>query len=202
MRQQLDTQHIDLVVLDLMLPDEDGLALARHLNSNNVPFVMVTGKDDVVDKVVGLELGADDYITKPFHARELTARIGMVLRRLGAKQEKPSSDAPDDNTTVKFNEWSFNTVTGELVSNEGEKVPLTTYEFRILAVLATRPNRPLSRDQILDLAASREWEPQDRSIDVLIGKLRKKLKDDPKSPQYIKTLRSQGYMFICKTSPA
>ncbi|MDH5232094.1 MAG: response regulator [Gammaproteobacteria bacterium] len=197
MRSIIAANNIDLIILDLMLPGEDGLSLARDLSGNNIPFIMLTGKDDVVDKIVGLELGADDYITKPFHARELTARVAAVLRRIGVGMQQDSSTAtPSEDKIISFGEWSFNPTTGHLVSNDGNEVTLTTFEFQVLAVLATRPNRPLNRDQILDLVAEREWDPYDRSIDVLIGKIRKKLNDDPKNPKHIKTLRNLGYMFI------
>ncbi|HER26145.1 MAG TPA: response regulator [Rhodospirillales bacterium] len=201
MREIIAEHDIALVILDLMLPGEDGLTLARDLTSNTtIPFIMLTGRGDVVDKVVGLEIGADDYITKPFHGRELTARIGTVLRRSSARAAPSHSPAaaktkPD---IIEFGDWIFNTNNGNLVSRDGQEVILTTYEFQVLAAMATRPNRPLSRDQILDLVGDREWAPYDRSIDVLVGKIRKKLNDNPKSPKYIRTMRNLGYMFISR----
>ena len=198
MQRQITDHDISLVILDLNLPGEDGLTLARNLTSKTtIPFIMLTGRDDVVDKVVGLEIGADDYITKPFHARELTARVGTVLRRsAGKKAQTAAAVSAPHGDTLNFGEWKFNPTNGHLVSSSGVEVTLTTFEFQVLGALASRPDRPLSRDQILDFVADREWAPYDRSIDVLIGKIRKKLNDDPKSPKYIKTLRNLGYMFI------
>jgi len=198
MRRHIAEQDIALIILDLTLPGEDGLTLARKLTRNtDIPFIMLTGRDDIVDKVVGLEIGADDYITKPFHARELAARIGTVLRRAAGKEpHSPALETSPKGDIIEFGEWRFNTTSGHLVSTQDQEVILTTYEFQVLAALASRPNRPLSRDQILDFVADRDWDPFDRSIDVLIGKIRKKLNDSPKAPTYIKTMRNLGYMFI------
>lgn len=194
MRRRISEQEPDLVILDLMLPGDDGLTLARELRVNsNIPIIMLTGKDDVVDKIVGLEMGADDYVTKPFHSRELLARVKSVLRR----QPPPSAGEPEDTRNlVEFHGWVLDLDSQGLTSPDGTPVGLTSYEFQVLSVLAQRPNRGLSRNQILDLVADREWDPFDRSIDVLIVKIRRKLKDDPKNPTCIKTLRNFGYMFI------
>ncbi len=198
MRRSIAEQDIALIILDLSLPGEDGLTLARDLTgSTAIPFIMLTGRNDIVDKVVGLEIGADDYITKPFHSRELSARVGVVLRRSADKGKRPSSPAATpQGDIIEFGEWIFDPGNGQLVSRRGREVILTTFEFQVLAALTACPNRPLSRNQILDMVAGREWDPYDRSIDVLIGKIRKKLNDDPKAPAYIKTLRNLGYMFI------
>ncbi|MDX1423942.1 MAG: response regulator transcription factor [Kiloniellales bacterium] len=196
MWRALETSPCDLVILDLRLPgDEDGLTLARQLRvRSNVALIMLTGRGENVDKVVGLELGADDYVTKPFDPRELLARIRSVLRRL-APSRLFTADAKVGSDVVDFSGWSLDLHRRELTSPEGKLVKLTSYEFELLAVLAQRPGRTLSRDQILDLIANRNWDPTDRSIDVLVGKLRRKLNDDPRQPRLIKTVRSVGYMF-------
>lgn len=199
MRRQILKEMPDLVILDLMLPGDDGLTLARELRGNSdIPIIMLTGKGDVVDRIVGLEMGADDYVTKPFNSRELLARVKSVLRR---RRRPPKTSAPEDTPKLlEFNGWTLNLDSQRLISPDGEPVALTTYEFQVLSVLAQRPNRGLSRSQILDLVADREWDPYDRSIDVLIVKIRRKLNDDPKSPTCIKTLRNFGYMFIGETT--
>lgn len=197
MRESLANRSIDLVILDLMLPDEDGFSLARSIRSeSSLPIIMLTGRDDVVDKVVGLEVGADDYMTKPFHPRELSARVRTVLRRSQGAPKPPAGTQKQEKNTVRFGEWTLNLTGFKLLAPDGEEVALTTYEFQVLSVLATHPNKVLSRDQILDSVADREWTPFDRSIDVLIGKIRKKLNDDPNRPSFIKTIRNMGYMFI------
>ncbi len=192
----LETRPCDLVILDLRLPgDEDGLILARKLRAgSDVALIMLTGRSDNVDKVVGLELGADDYVTKPFDPRELLARIRSVLRRSAPRRAIPAG-LDTGSTVVAFSGWSLDLGRRELTSPIGAPVELTSYEFELLAVLARRPGQTLSRDQILELIANRNWNPNDRSIDVLVGKLRRKLNDDPRAPRLIKTVRSVGYMF-------
>ncbi len=197
MRKLLTDRSIDLVILDLMLPDEDGFSLARSIRSeSNLPIIMLTGRDDIVDKVVGLEVGADDYMTKPFHPRELSARVRTVLRRSQGMPSPPPVAAKQETDTIRFGDWTLNLTGFKLLDPKGKEVSLTTYEFQVLSVLATHPNKVLSRDRILDSVADREWTPFDRSIDVLIGKIRKKLNDDPNRPSFIKTIRNMGYMFI------
>ena len=197
MRKSLADRSIDLVILDLMLPDEDGFSLARSIRSqSNLPIIMLTGRDDIVDKVVGLEVGADDYMTKPFHPRELSARVRTVLRRSQSMAAPLTGTTKQAIDTVRFGEWTLNLTGFKLLNPNGDEVSLTTYEFQVLSVLATHPNKVLTRDQILDSVADREWTPFDRSIDVLIGKIRKKLNDDPNRPSFIKTIRNMGYMFI------
>ena len=198
MRRVLSQCHIDLVILDLVLPGESGLNLARELRSNsNIPLIMLTGKDSVIDKVVGLEVGADDYITKPFHARELVARIGTVLRRFhsntGNADPGPGEASPG---MIRFGDWQLDLFGRRLTGASGDEVVLTTFEFQVLSTLAQRPGKALSRDQIMDLVADREWNPFDRSIDVLIGKIRKKLGDNSRNPEFIRTIRNIGYMFV------
>ena len=148
-----------------------------------------------MDKVVGLEIGADDYVTKPFEQRELLARVSSVLRR-SKRAGKPA--AANARQTFEFEGWRLDLIGHELLSPKGEPVSLTNYEFRLLAAFAERPNRALSRDQLLDLVGNREWSPFDRSIDVLIGKLRKKIEADPKKPTMIKTIRGVGYIFTVR----
>lgn len=198
MRAVLAQSHVDLVILDLVLPGESGLDLARELrSSSDIPLIMLTGKDNVIDKVVGLEIGADDYITKPFYARELVARIGTVLRRSASntgKAEPVSDEAPP--SMIRFGDWKLDLVGQRLTGANGGVVVLTTYEFLVLSALAQHSGKALSRDQIMNLVADREWNPFDRSIDVLIGKIRKKLGDNSRNPEFIRTIRNIGYMFV------
>jgi DNA-binding response OmpR family regulator len=191
MRQKLALERPDLVLLDLMLPDEDGFSLARELRaSSDMAVVILTGKADTVDKVVGLELGADDYVTKPFDERELLARVRSVLRRASAGRAG-TTDA--DGTVARFAGWTLDLDSYELTSPAGEPVSLTSHEFQLLAAFARHPNRVLTRDAIMDLIAGRNWSPEDRSVDVLVGKLRKKMEEDPQNPRLIETVRGVGY---------
>jgi two-component system, OmpR family, response regulator len=188
----------DLVLLDLRLPGEDGLSLARWLRDNHpVAIIMVTAAGDVVDRVVGLEVGADDYLGKPFDLRELLARVKSVLRR-GAKSERPgAAGAPGGATKrVPIGACQLDLDTHQLIGREGEEIPLTGMEFDLLRVFAEHPNRVLSRDQLLTLTRNREWEPFDRSIDIRIARLRRKIEADPEKPRTIKTVRGAGYIFI------
>lgn len=189
----------DLVILDLMLPGEDGLELAREIRSepNHLGIIMLTGKGETIDRVVGLETGADDYIAKPFEKRELLARIRSVLRRLKSRSAIPQTQTK---RVAKFMNWSFDLNAFELISPAGEVVPLTSYEYKLLGVFVNSGNRVLKRDLILDLIAEREWNPDDRSIDVLVAKLRKKLEPDVQNPVLIKTLRGTGYRFTARVS--
>jgi DNA-binding response OmpR family regulator len=198
MRQKLALERPDLVLLDLMLPDEDGFSLARELRANSdIAVVILTGKADTVDKVVGLELGADDYVTKPFDERELLARVRSVLRRASAGRAG-TTDA--DGTVVRFAGWTLDLGSYELTSPAGEPVSLTQHEFQLLAAFARHPNRVLTRDAIMDLLAGRNWSPEDRSVDVLVGKLRKKLDDDPQHPRLIETVRGVGYKLSARVA--
>lgn len=184
----------DLVIMDLMMPGEDGLTLTRQLReTSDAGIVILTGKGDTVDRIVGLEIGADDYIAKPFELRELLARIRSVLRRTGATVK---TDAPTDPGTerVQFAGWRLDLERRELFSAGGEEIHLTTAEFGLLAAFVRSPNRPLDRDRLLDELGGRDWQPYDRSIDLHISHLRRKLEDDPKSPRLIKTVRGAGYM--------
>ncbi len=192
---------IDLILLDLGLPDNDGLAVAREIRGrSDVPIIMITGKGDTIDRVVGLEMGADDYITKPFELREVLARVKSVLRRTASSRSAQDAasgaeGAESDGGEVRFAGWRFDRTKRELVAPDGTPVPLTTGEYNLLAAFVARPNRPLDRDQLMDLAAGRDWTPYDRSIDTQVGRLRKKIEADPGNPELIKTVRGVGYVF-------
>ncbi|MGF1527965.1 MAG: response regulator [Candidatus Competibacterales bacterium] len=191
MHRQLVAARPHLVIMDLVLPEEDGFTLTREVqNHYDIPVIMLTGKDDTVEKVVGLELGADDYITKPFDQRELLARVRVVLRRY----QKSLVPANNEVKIANFNNWVLNLSSQELLDPQGQQVHLTTHEFQLLAALVNSANRVLNRDQLMDLINGRDWNPVDRSIDVLVGKVRKKLRDNPRSPSLIKTVRGEGYM--------
>jgi len=191
LRAGVARHRVDLITLDLTLGREDGLSLAREIRaSSNAPIIMITGKGDTIDRVVGLELGADDYIVKPFQLREVLARVRAVLRR----------GQPMPNEQGKREQYSFEgmvlDVTGrELRSSSGEQYDLTTAEFDLLQLFAKRPQRVLSRDDIMELLKGHDWSPLDRSIDVLVGRLRKKVERDGSKPQLIKTIRGVGYVF-------
>jgi len=194
MRHQLAQGIPDLILLDLMLPGEDGLLLAKELRRmhQELGIIILTGKSETVDKIVGLEVGADDYIAKPFDNRELLARIHSVFRRLEFHHDNPRSSS-DEKSVARFAGWRLDLVAHELISPAGETVHLTSYEFKFLSILVQNNNRLMSRDRISDLIAGREWRPDDRSLDVLVGKLRKKLEPDPGNPVVIKTIRGEGY---------
>lgn len=189
-----------LIILDIMLPDIDGITLARELRVKkpDTGILMLTAKDNAVDTIVGLEVGADDYITKPFDNRQLLARIHSVLRRLPIDNDKKA--AHETENIVRFNGWQMNTDTFELNSPTGEKINLTSIEFKLLNILVNSVGRVLSRDKILQKLSSREWQPQDRSIDVLISKLRKVLEFDTSQPKLIRTIRNEGYQFTGKVN--
>jgi len=197
MRAALAEAVPDVVLLDLRLPGgEDGLSLARWLRDNHeVAIIMVTAAGDVVDRVVGLEVGADDYLGKPFDLRELLARVKSVLRR--QKGEKRSGGAAAGGTKrMPIGACQLDLDTHQLIGRNGEEIPLTGMEFDLLRVFADHPNRVLSRDQLLTLTRNREWEPFDRSIDIRIARLRRKIELDPEKPRTIKTIRGAGYIFI------
>jgi two-component system OmpR family response regulator len=188
-----------LVLLDLGLPGEDGFVIARQLREHwRCGLVIVTGRGDAVDKVVGLEVGADDYVTKPFDLRELVARIKAVLRRIegGAPAAPVAQAAPPSPDRLVFERWQLDTAARRLIHPEGHDVALTSGEFDLLCVLARHPGRVLSRDFLLEQTRGREAGPFDRTIDVQIGRLRKKIEADPEQPQIIKSVRSAGYVFV------
>jgi two-component system, OmpR family, response regulator len=199
MRRVMSQAQVDLVILDLMLPGEDGLTLARILrNESAIGIIILTGRGETVDRIIGLEMGADDYLPKPFHLRELLARVKSVLRRV----EGGTGDAPRPvRSRVRFAGWRFDLSSRELLSPVGQGVRLTTGEFDLLAAFVNNANQVLSRDRLLDLARSREAGPFDRTIDVQVGRLRRKLDDDPQNPTLIKTVRGSGYMFTPAVEP-
>jgi two-component system phosphate regulon response regulator OmpR len=192
----------DLVLLDIAMPGEDGLSIARRLRATtDLPIIMLTAADDVVDRVVGLEIGADDYIAKPFDLRELRARIGAVLRRVRraprpATAAPPATEATGPTERVPFGKVTLDLAGRRLLRGDGAEVKLTAMEFDLLEAFARHPNRVLSRDRLLDLAHNRDWEPFDRSIDIRIARIRRKVEPDPSKPQVIKTVRGAGYMFV------
>jgi len=194
----LDTEPVDLVTLDVRLSGEDGFTLAREVRTkHNVPIVMISGKGDMIDRVVGLELGADDYIAKPFHMREVLARIRAVLRRYAGPTVEPGKAAePTEERSPRytFDGWTLDPGRRELKTPEGALCELTTAEFNLLTVLVERPSRVLSRDELMDLLKGHDWTPLDRSIDGLVARLRKKI-ERGECPQLVKTVRGVGYVF-------
>ena len=205
MRAILARESIHLVLLDLMIPGEDGLSLARYVRQHSdIPIIMLTGKGDLIDRVVGLEAGADDYITKPFELREVLARIRTVLRRARPQAPKPapaSAAAVAASELLMFDSWKLDLVRRELHRANGEAVPLTAGEFELLHVFARHPNRVLSRNQLIDLVKGREWAAYDRAVDTQVGRLRKKIESDPANPVLIKTVRGGGYIFAAAVKP-
>ena len=188
----LETSRISLVVLDLMLPGEDGLALCRRIRStSSLPIIMLTAMGDEVDRIIGLEMGADDYIAKVANPRELLARIRAVLRRVGAPD---AAAAKGQSRTLEFAGWRLDVTHRQLLSPQGALVPLRAGEFELLLAFVERPQRVLSRDMLLDLARGRSASVFDRSIDVQVSRLRRKIEADPKEPELIKTVRSGGYI--------
>jgi two-component system OmpR family response regulator len=193
MRKVMADAGIDLVVLDLMLPGEDGLSLCRRLRTDsNIPVIMLTAKGEEVDRVIGLELGADDYLPKPFGSRELVARIKAVLRRARETPKVPESGHKP--RRFRFDRWTLDTDTRELLRDDGIGVPLSTGEYDLLIVLVERPQRVLSREQLLDLSRGRSATAFDRSVDTQVSRLRKKIERDPGEPRIIKTVWGGGYM--------
>jgi two-component system phosphate regulon response regulator OmpR len=199
--RELDT-HLasdspDLLILDVNLPGEDGFAIARRVRASSaVPILMLTAADDTVDRVVGLELGADDYVTKPFDLRELRARIHAVLRRIGQTRDLRQQQSDRTRERVAFGDLLLDLDAHRLLRPDGTELEITAMEFDLLAAFARNPNRVLSRDRLLDLAHNRDSEPFDRSIDVRITRIRRKVERDPEKPQLIKTMRGTGYMFV------
>jgi DNA-binding response OmpR family regulator len=191
LRACLERRQVTLITLDLNLGKENGLDLARDIRKErNVPIIMLTGKGDTVDRIVGLELGADDYLAKPFELRELVARVRAVLRRAAAGEQ-----APPSRQRYTFEGWVFDLNRRSLESQGGKGQELTTSEFNLLEAFVKRPHRVLSRDDIMDLLKGHDWSPLDRSIDNLIARLRKKIEQDPDHPRLIKTVRGVGYTF-------
>lgn len=199
----LEEQSFDLITLDLTLPDTDGLAVARSVRERSrVPIIMVTGKSDLIDRVIGLEIGADDYISKPFHLREVLARVRAVLRR--SSEQPAAAAAPEVKSArprLRFDRWVLDPDMRELRGPDGAVNPLTTAEFSLLAIFVEHANRVLTRDQIMDLLKGHEWSPLDRSIDNLVARLRKKIEAAPDEPTLVKTVRGLGYVFTAKVEP-
>src|SRR5438477_3353907 len=194
MRRVLGQSHVDLVILDLMLPGEDGLTLARSLrDESGIGIIILTGRGETVDRIIGLEMGAVDYLPKPFHLRELLARVKSVLRRASSRHTDRQT-APT-RSKARFAGWNLDLSSRELYSPSGKEVRLTTGEFDLLAAFVNNANQVLTRDRLLDLARNREAGPFDRTIDVQVGRLRRKLEDDPQRPTMIKTVRGTGYIF-------
>jgi DNA-binding response OmpR family regulator len=194
----LEKRPVDLITLDLRLAGEDGFTLARQVRTKlNVPIVMISGKSDMIDRVVGLELGADDYITKPFHMREVVARIRAVLRRYAPLAKSTAERAPqaEKQPVYEFDGWTLDVSRREVKDPEGEHCELTTAEFNLLSILVERPGRVLSRDELMDLLKGHDWNPLDRSIDGLVARLRKKIERGNECPQLVKTVRGVGYAF-------
>ena len=196
MRQVLKTSSIDLVVLDIMMPKEDGLTLCRYLNEHTrLPVIMLTAVSDDTDRVIGLEMGADDYLTKPFNPRELLARIKAVLRR--TQSLPPITNAPMSNI-ITFSHWQLDVARRELIDGQNVSIPLSTAEYRLLVAFLEHPMIILSRDQIMDLTRGQDANAFDRSIDNQVSRLRKKIELDPKKPTLIKTVWGGGYMLTTK----
>jgi two-component system, OmpR family, response regulator len=201
MQQALAAHHIDLITLDLNLSGEDGLKLARDVRSRqNIPIVMITGKSDPIDRVVGLELGADDYIPKPFHMREVLARVRAVLRRY--QPTGGSEDAAAPGERYQFEGRTLDVGRREFKSAAGDVTDLTTTEFELLAIFLRAPGRVLSRDQIMDQLKGHDWSPLDRSIDSMVARLRRKIEPENETPKLIKTVRGVGYVFAGRVESA
>jgi two-component system OmpR family response regulator len=196
MHAALATVPVDLIVLDLMLPGHDGLVLCRDLRATGakaVPILMLSARSDETDRIVGLEMGADDYLAKPFAARELLARIRAVLRR--TRMLPPNLQSAEPARCFAFGEWVLDTTARHLIDSAGTMVSLSGAEYRLLRVFLDHPQRVLSRDQLLSLTQGRELDVFDRSIDLLVSRLRHRLRDAAHEPRYIKTVRSEGYVF-------
>ena len=200
MRRAIAEQSPDVIILDLMLPGEDGLTLCRQLRTNgNIPVIMLTARGEPADRVVGLELGADDYVVKPFDPRELVARVHSVLRRARGDSDGKLGGA-GESERISFEGWSLEVGTRQLTTPRQMVVPLSNAEFRLLWTFIERPRRVLNRDQLMDAARGQSSTAYDRSIDLLVSRLRQKLDDDPRDPKLLKTIRGEGYLFDARIS--
>jgi two-component system OmpR family response regulator len=200
MRACLAAGGVDLITLDLMLGGENGLTLAASIGAGRqIPVVMITGKGETIDRVVGLEIGADDYIAKPFHPREVIARIRAVLRRTSSPPPPREEASPQ---RFAFGGWMLDLGRRELVATPHAVRDLTTAEYNLLEAFIRRPKRVMSRDALMDILKGHDWTPMDRSIDALISRLRRKIEADPEKPKLIKTVRGVGYVFACEVRPA
>lgn len=194
MREALENDSFDLAILDINLPGEDGLSLARYLRGNySIGIIMLSAAAEVFDRIVGLEMGADDYVTKPFEPRELLARVKSVLRRT---QNVDAVGKQGEVKQVKFGEFTLDFESHQLLDKDNQSVSLTSMEFDLLKAFAENPNKVLTRDQLLNLSHNRDWDPFDRSIDIRITRLRRKIEKHPSQPQIIKTVRGAGYIFV------
>ncbi|MGQ8633515.1 response regulator [Agrobacterium sp. DKPNP3] len=196
MRSFLDGNAVDLIVLDVMMPGDDGLVLCRELRAGKhkaTPVLMLTARDDEMDRIIGLEMGADDYLSKPFAARELLARIKAILRR--TRMLPPNLQISEAGQLLTFGDWRLDTMGRHLLDREGTTVALSGAEYRLLRVFIDHPQRVLNRDQLLNLTQGRDAEIFDRSIDLLVSRVRQRLGDDAREPTYIKTVRAEGYVF-------
>lgn len=195
-RRLIEAGRIDLVVLDIMMPGEDGLSLCRHLRATSeLPIIMLTAMAEDTDRVIGLEMGADDYVTKPFNPRELLARIKAVLRRTHSLPPQPVQPTARQ---IRFDRWTLDSARRELIGADGVAVPLSTTEFLLLGAFLRHPGMVLTRDQLLDITRGRDAAPFDRSIDNQVSRLRKKLERDPRRPEIIKTHWGGGYSFTAE----
>ena len=198
MRAALIRAEPDLIVLDLMLPGEDGLVLCREVRAqSDIPIIILTARGEEVDRIVGLEMGADDYLAKPFSPRELLARIKSILRRTRAL---PSNLKPDQARLLHFAGWTLEVSTRNLLSPEGIAIALSGTDYKLLRIFLDHPNRVLNRDQLIDMTQSRDAGPFDRSIDLQVSRLRRRLNDNPKEPAIIKTARGEGYVLAAEVS--
>jgi DNA-binding response OmpR family regulator len=194
-RSIMRRERIDLVLVDIGMPGENGLSLTRFLREqSDIGVVILTGKGDPIDRAIGLEVGADDYIAKPFHLRELLARVRSVLRRTRSRSDRDAGAAP----VVRFAGWRLDLAKRTLTSPQGKAVPLTTAEYQLLEAFVANPNQVLGRDRLLQLVAGRKWQPYDRTVDQHISRVRRKLEQDPNQPELIKSIRGQGYLFAAQ----
>ena len=201
MKQCIEEVVPDVVLMDVGLPGEDGLSLTRYLRERlDIGVIVISGAGDTVDRIVGLEVGADDYIAKPFDPRELRARIKSVVRRYQRSAFDESTDSEtvgqDSGKQIALGSSILNLQTRQLSNLDGDEIPLTAMEFDLLNTFIERPNRPMSRDQLLNITQNRDWDPYDRSIDIRITRLRRKIEIDPNKPQLLRTVRGVGYMFV------
>lgn len=204
--QTLDNAQPDIILLDVIMPEDDGLALLSMIRSKTkAAIIMISGRDAAVDRIVGLEMGADDYLTKPFELRELSARIKAVLRR-GTQEGSAANDTKDTllakANRILFNGWILDRLQYQVFGEDGKTAELTSGEFKLLEALVTAPNRVLSREQLFELTRPGDFDAFDRAIDIQIGRIRKKINDDPRSPVLLKTIRGVGYLFAGESKAA
>jgi DNA-binding response OmpR family regulator len=199
-RELMGRERIDLALVDLAMPGENGLSLTRFLREqSDIAVVILTGKGDPIDRAIGLEVGADDYIAKPFHPRELLARVRSVLRRTKLRSGQVAAPGAP---LVRFAGWRFDLAKRTLISPRGKAVHLTAAEFQLLQAFVANPNQVIGRDRLLQLVAGRQWEPYDRTVDQHISRLRRKLEKSPKRPELIKSVRGRGYLFAAEIARA